>query len=106
MRASHEPLISKSTGSKVAVASMIAVLTAMLGWLVSTTLETRQNYGVMRDELAWVVTNQRDYSQNMDTTNQRIDILMELITQEILVDEYRRSRESIDAVNENLEQRQ
>lgn len=96
----NKPLLSSTTGNRILVAALAAILTALLGWITSSVLQTKSEYSMLSDEQEWMKSWMRENESDLGYTNQRIDILMEMITREILIDEVRNSSEKLNNAND------
>ena len=96
----NKPLLSSTTGNRILVAALAAILTALLGWITSSVLQTKSEYSMLSDEQEWMKSWMRENESDLGYNNQRIDILMEMITREILIDEVRNSSEKLNNAND------
>ena len=102
----NHPLISATTGNKVLVAVIIAVITAVLSWMTSATLTMKQNEQAIREDILWIQDSITEGMRNLNYTNERVDVLMELLVKEVLVDEYRNTRDAVERVHQDLQKRE
>jgi DNA-binding sugar fermentation-stimulating protein len=96
MSVESKPLISATTGNKLLLTILLAATTALTGWLVNATLETKRNELLILKEVEWLHDWLQENEDDLNYTNQRIDILMEMITSDMMLREIKQTRKTID----------
>lgn len=91
-----KPLISATTGNKLLIAAIVALGTALVGWLTTSILDTRSHALALERTQKMHGEWLQDMDRAYERASVRIDKIIELLGQSLLINELREQKQIED----------